>query len=56
MRDPNNIRNRWRRYKAACRAYNFRTLPFRDWAKMWGNNPKAYSAEPHHADYHVNMR
>lgn len=48
MKDPNNIRNRWRRYRATRIAYNFTFLPFREWAPGWGRNPSAYEAGPVH--------
>lgn len=33
MKDPNNLRNRWRRYRVARKAYGFTALPFRQWAR-----------------------
>ena len=33
VKEPNNLRNRWRRYRATRKAYGFTTIPFREWAK-----------------------
>jgi hypothetical protein len=43
MREPNNLRNRYRRYRATRQAYKFYYLPFRDWALGPGRNPDSYS-------------
>lgn len=56
MKDPNNVRNRWRRYRSARRAYGFTFLSFREWAAWGSANPKAYSAEPHHANFRVSLQ
>jgi hypothetical protein len=53
MKDPNNIRNRYRRMKAARDAYGFDTFKFRDIARYLSENKKSYSAEPHHRNYNV---
>ena len=46
MLEPNNLRNRYRRYAAAQRAYGWRALTFREWATGWGHNPSCYSVNP----------
>lgn len=33
MKQPDNLRNRWRRYRVAQHAYNFAAVPFRRWAQ-----------------------
>lgn len=45
MKQPNNIRNRWRRYREARIAYDFTHLPFRQWAVLHGQRPEAYAAK-----------
>lgn len=42
----NNVRNRYRRYRDAHRAYGWRPLSFREWASGWGKNPASYSVGP----------
>jgi hypothetical protein len=51
MKDPNNVRNRWRRMKEARDAYGFYTCEFKDMAKYLTENPRCYSAEHHHRNY-----
>lgn len=55
MKQPNNIRNRWRRYRDTRRAYGWGYLPFRQWAKGWGQNPESYSTRPGNLDEPVSL-
>lgn len=48
MKQPNNLRNRYRRYREAHRAYRFCPLRFRDWASTAA--PDSYSAKPGQPD------
>ena len=41
MIQPNNLRNRWRRYRIARHAYGFTAAPFRSWARA--ACPESYS-------------
>ena len=42
MRDPNNTRNRWRRYVETVRAYGWPASPFRAWLRAAG--PDSYKS------------
>jgi hypothetical protein len=53
MKDPNNVRNRWRRMKESRDAYGFYTCKFRDIARYLSENKNYYSAEPHNRNYNV---
>lgn len=44
MKQPDNVRNRWRRYRIARRAYGFAALPFRRWVQ--GASPDSYRSGP----------
>lgn len=46
LREPNNLRERYRRYKAARIAYGFTYGSFREWALYGKQNPLAYSIYP----------
>lgn len=46
MKQPNNLRNRWRRYSQTRRAYGFAFLPFRRWARGAGQHSEAYGTQP----------
>lgn len=52
-KEPNNLRNRWRRYAAAMRGYGWCTLGIRGFHKGYG--PNAYSADPWHANFDVQL-
>jgi hypothetical protein len=44
MKQPNNVRNRWRRYREAMRGYQWTATPFRKWARH--SAPDSYAAIP----------
>jgi len=43
---PNNLRNRYRRYKSATKAYGWAAACFRDWVRGAIDIKTAYSAPP----------
>lgn len=51
--EPNNIRNRWRRYRMAMLAYGWSVASFRGWLNA--SRPDSYSAEWHHANFQVEL-
>lgn len=53
MRQPNNLRNRYRRMVEAVTAYGWHAPSFRLWVRRGMAHPDAYSAQPHHANYTV---
>lgn len=55
MKQPNNLRNRYRRYRAARQAYNFCWLSFRQWAGGWGKDDRSYYAIPGQPDENVKL-
>jgi hypothetical protein len=55
MKDPNNLRNRYRRAMDARRAYGWQIKPFRCCVRYLQDHPNSYAAEPHHANYAVNL-
>ena len=51
MKQPNNLRNRWRRYAGHMEAYGWSILSFREWAAYQGSTKSAlggysYSVQP----------
>lgn len=48
-REPNNLRNRWRRMVLTQIGYRWNTRSFRDWARYGAANPTAYEDVPKHS-------
>lgn len=48
MKQPNNLRNRYRRMRNARRAYGFTFFAFRTWIKVAA--PDSYAAKPGQPD------
>lgn len=55
-RDPNNLRNRWRRMRDAYAAYGWPRCSFREWYRYGVAEPTAYSAGPHHLNFNITLR
>lgn len=52
MIQPNNLRNRWRRYSQTRHAYGFGSLPIRLWARGAGQTA-SYATCPGYRDEQV---
>ncbi len=52
-RDPNNLRNRYRRAMAAHASYGWYCHTFRDWINSLIDKHGAYSADTYHANFQV---
>ena len=52
-KDPNNIRNRYRRAMATHNSYGWSPCTFREWIRLCHDVKTAYSVGPHYLNFSV---